>query len=61
MLGEYPDLPPTLIAQLRQRAMLPAYALANWAWDYLADGAVTVFEGHQRNSGIPNHPAKVIE
>lgn len=46
-MGEMPPLPPSLIRELRRDYRARLY---DWAWQQMADKAVTVFEEHRRRN-----------
>lgn len=46
-MGEFPPLPPYLIRELRRDYRAKLY---DWAWQRMASGAVSVFEGHRRRN-----------
>lgn len=47
MIGEHPDLPPSLVRELHRETRA---RLSDWVWQKMADNAVSVFEGHMRRN-----------
>ena len=47
-IGEFPPLPPELIEFLHTRTRETKRRVINYAWDNMAEGAVTLFENWKR-------------